>query len=272
MALYVNTNVSSINAQRQLNKSTKTLATTFQRLSSGLRVNSAKDDAASLAISSKMTAQVRGLNQSIRNVNDAISLTQVADGALEESMNALQRMRELAVQASNDTLVSSDRSDIQQEIDQLISEINRISSDTQFNTQNLLNGSFSGKVMQVGAFCGQTITLSVGNAAAGSIGVSGLTVMTGASATSALGGIDDAIGSISDIRAKLGAVQNRFESIMANMSNVSENTANARSQMVDADITTETATLTKYSILQQAGTAILAQANQQPQLALQLLG
>lgn len=271
MALFINTNVSSISAQRHLNKSASKLSTTFQRLSSGLRVNSAKDDAASLSISTAMTAQIRGLNQAARNANDVISLIQVADGALEETVNSLQRMRELAVQASNDTLTSSDRSDIQQEVDQLIAEINRISSDTEFNSQALLNGSFSGKTFQVGTFCNQTITLSVKNAAAGSIGVSGLTVTTGASATSAIGGIDDAINSVSDIRAKLGAVQNRFESVINSLATQSENLSAANSRMVDADITQETANLTKYAILQQAGTAILAQANQQPQLALQLL-
>jgi flagellin len=272
MALYVNTNTASLNAQRSLNKTTGVLGRTFQRLSSGMRVNSAKDDAASLAISNRMSAQIRGLNQAVRNANDTISLSQVADGALEESMNALQRMRELAVQASNDTLVSSDRADIQKEVDQLLSEINRISADTEFNTQNLLGGSFQGKVFQVGAFSGQTITLSIDSAAAADIGVSGLSLTTQGQAGSALTTIDSAISSVADIRANLGAVQNRFESVIANLSNVSENISASKSRMVDADISQETATLTKYAILQQAGTAILAQANQQPQLALQLLG
>lgn len=271
MALYINTNVSSMSAQRHLSKSVNVLNRTFNRLSSGLRVNSAKDDAASLSISTGMTAQIRGLNQAVRNANDAVSLTQVADGALEESVNALQRMRELAVQAANDTLVSSDRSDIQQEIDQLISEIDRISNDTEFNTQNLLNGEFSGKTFQVGTFSGQTITVSLGNAGAGSIGVNGLSIGTASAATAAITTLDDAISSVADIRSKLGAIQNRFESVINSLGAQSENLSAANSRLVDADISQETATLTKYAILQQAGTAILAQANQQPQLALSLL-
>ena len=272
MALSVNTNVSALNAQRQLNKSTQVLGRTFKRLSSGLRVNSSKDDSASLSISNRFTAQVRGLNQSIRNANDTISLTQVADGALEETVNALQRMRELAVQSVNDTLVDEDRADIQQEVDQLISEIDRIAGDTEFNTQNLLDGTFSGKTFQVGAFKDQTISITIKDADTTAVGVNALKVSTFSKAASAISVIDSAISSVADIRANLGAMQNRFESVVANMGNASENIANARSQMIDADIATETATMTKYSILQQAGTAILAQANQQPQIALQLMG
>jgi flagellin len=272
MALYINTNVSSLNAQRRLNMSTNQLGKTFKRLSSGLRVNSASDDAASLAISNRMTAQIRGLNQSVRNSNDAISLAQVAEGALDETTNALQRIRELAVQAANDTVVTSDRDSIQKEVDQLLSEINRIADDTEFNTQNLLGGSFQGKIFQVGAFSGQTISLSIDSALAADIGVSGLSLTTQALAGSALTTLDSAINSISDIRANLGAIQNRFESVIRNLSNVSENMSGARSRMVDADIAMETSKLTRVSILQQAGTAVLAQANQQPQLALQLLG
>ena len=272
MALVINSNISALSAQRHLNESTNILGRTFKRLSSGQRVNSAKDDSASLSISNRFTSQIRGLNQAIRNTNDTISLTQVADGALEESVNALQRMRELAVQSANDTLVSSDRADIQTEVDQLISEIGRIASDTEFNTQSLLDGSFSGKTFQVGAFKSQTMSITVKAASATAIGVNGLAVSTFSKAASAISVIDNAISSISDIRSNLGALQNRFESVVANMSNASENIANARSQMIDADIASETATLTKYSILQQAGAAILPQANQQPQLALQLLG
>jgi flagellin len=272
MALYINSNVSSLTAQRQLNKSTSVLGRTFQRLSSGMRVNSAKDDAASLAIANRMTAQVRGLNQAVRNANDTISLAQVADGALEESVNALQRMRELAVQASNDTLVTSDRDDIQTEVNQLISEIARISADTEFNTQTLLDGGFASKTFQVGAYSGQTIQITVGSATASAVGVDSLNLSSATAAASALTTIDSALSSISDIRATLGAVQNRFESVISNLQNVAENTEASRSRMVDADISQETATLTKYAILQQAGTAILAQANQQPQMALQLLG
>jgi len=275
MALAINTNISSINAQRLLGKSNKVLATTFSRLASGLRVNSARDDAAGLAISVRMSAQIRGLNQSQRNANDAISLTQVAEGAMEETTNALQRMRELAVQASNDTYTSADRSTLQKEVVQLISEVQRIATKTQFNTMNLLNGSFDNKTFQVGAFSGQTISFSIGSVSVGALGVSGtsqLDISTAGAQSTAISTIDNALTSISDIRSTLGAVQNRFESTIANLANVSENLTAANSRIVDADIAEETAKLTRNAILQQAGTAILAQANQQPQLALQLLG
>lgn len=272
MALYINTNSASLTAQRHLNKSTLQMGKTYQRLSSGLRVNTAADDAAGLAISNRFTAQIRGLNQSVRNANDTISLTQVADGALEETLNALQRIRELSVQAVNDTNVSSDRGSIQKEIDQLLAEIDRISTDTEYNTQTLLDGTFSAKTFQVGAFKDQTISITIKDADATAIGVNALTVSTGSKAASAITTLDNAINSISDIRSNLGALQNRFDSVVANLSNVSENISGARSRMIDADIAQETAMLTRVSILQQAGTAILAQANQQPQLALQLLG
>lgn len=272
MALVVNSNVAALSAQRYLYTSTQNVTQSFRRLSSGLRVTSAADDAAALSISTKMTAQIRGLNQAIRNSNDAISLTQVADGALEETDNALQRLRELAVQSANSTLTSSDRSDVQTEVDQMLDEINRISSDTEFNTYNLLNGSFDARRFQVGAYASSpSINFSIRSAAAGSIGVSNLNLGAISGATSAISRIDNAIGSISDIRATLGALQNRFESVVNNLQNQSEQMQSARSSLIDADIAQETSVLTRNSILQQASTAILAQANQQPQLALQLL-
>ncbi|MBF0215040.1 MAG: flagellin FliC [Magnetococcales bacterium] len=279
MALNINTNVAALNAQRKLEGTTKALSTTFQRLSSGLRINGAKDDSAGLAIATRMTAQIRGINQAARNANDAISMSQVAEGALDETTNALQRIRELAVQAANDTLVSADRAAIQKEIDQLLSEIDRIAEHTEFNNQALLSGAWeTAKVFQVGADAGQTITMTVDRtttasllsaAAAGSPGA--VNVSTQASANATIERLDRALDSVSDIRANLGAFQNRFESVIANLSNVSENTAAARSRIVDADIAAESANLTRNSILQQAGTAMLAQANQQPQIALQLL-
>ncbi|MBF0611245.1 MAG: flagellin FliC [Magnetococcales bacterium] len=275
MALIINTNVSSLNAQRQLTKSNKVLATTFSRLASGLRVNSAKDDAAGLSISTRMSSQIRGLNQSQRNANDAISLTQVAEGAMDETTNALQRMRELAVQAANDTYTSADRSTLQKEVVQLINEVQRIASQTQFNGMKLLTGSFDNKTFQVGAFSGQVIQFSIGSVSTGALGVSGanqLDVSTRGAQSAAIATIDNALDSISNIRATLGALQNRFESTIANLANVSENLSASNSRIVDADIAEETAKLTRNAILQQAGTAILAQANQQPQLALQLLG
>ncbi|MBF0603278.1 MAG: flagellin FliC [Nitrospirae bacterium] len=279
MALAINTNIASINAQRNLLKSTNSLGKTFERLSSGLRINRAADDAAGLSISTRMTSQMRGTNQAIRNANDAISLVQVAEGALDETTNALQRIRELAVQAANDTLVSSDRTDIQDEVDQLMSEIDRIAITTEFNNQVLLSGGFeTAKKFHVGPDGGQTIAMSIMRATAVSLisytaaGAGVVGVSTQARANLTIGRIDSALDSVSDIRSKLGAFQNRFEAVIANLSNILENTSAARSRILDADIATETANLTKNAILQQAGTAILAQANQQPQIALQLLG
>ncbi|MBF0367960.1 MAG: flagellin FliC [Magnetococcales bacterium] len=273
MAFAINTNVASLNAQRNLMKSTNALGTTFERLSSGLRINSAKDDAAGLSISTRMTAQIRGTNQAVRNANDAISLMQVAEGALDETSNALQRIRELAVQAANDTYIDSDRNDMQDEVNQLLSEIDRIATTTEFNDTLLLSG-FTGKDFHVGADAGQTIQVSIDNATTASLisnGGSDVIVSNQQSANATITRIDNALDSVSDIRAGLGALQNRFESTIANLTNVSENTSAARSAIMDADIAAETAALTRNSILQQAGTAILAQANQQPQLALQLL-
>ncbi|MBF0142258.1 MAG: flagellin FliC [Magnetococcales bacterium] len=295
MALSVSTNVAAINAQRHLLSSTNALGTTFQRLSSGLRINSAKDDAAGLSISTRMTAQIRGTNQAVRNANDAISLVQVAEGALEETGTALQRIRELAVQASNDTLTSGDRNDLQKEVAQLMSEIQRISDNTQFNEKILLGGStalgsgtsFNGN-FHIGEDANQTLNVVISMANLGTLGLASYgslatlndVVTSGAkfnisaqvNAESAIAVIDAALNSVSEIRAGLGAVLNRLDSVINNLTNVSENTTAARSRILDADIAAETANLTKQSILQQAGTAILAQANQQPQIALRLLG
>jgi flagellin len=271
MALFINTNVTSLNAQRNLNNSTAALAKTYTRLASGLRVNSAADDAAGMAIGSRFTAQIRGLNQSSRNANDAISVLQVAEGALTQTDSSLQRIRELAVQSANDSYTSSDRASLQKEVDQLTSEINRIASQTQFNGQSLLTGNYQGKNFQIGAFSDQIITFSILNASAGGLGGS-VQISTQTGAMAAITSIDNAINSVADIRASLGAYQNRFESVIANVNNVSENFSASRSRIMDADIATETSNLTRNSILQQAGTAVLAQANQQPQLALQLLG
>ena len=272
MALYINTNTSSLNAQRNLGKSTNALGRSLQRLSSGMRINSAKDDAAGLAITSRMGAQVRGLNQAQRNANDGISLMQTAEGALDETGNALQRIRELAVQASNATNTASDLSSISTEVTQLLSEISRVSTTTEFNNTSLLTGSFSAKKFQVGADKDQTISVSIAGANTNNLGINNLEVATFTDAEAAIASIDKALDSVSDIRSNLGALQNRFESVISNLSNVSENISAAKSRIMDADIATETATLTRNSILQQAGTAMLSQANQQPQLALNLLG
>ncbi|MBF0621511.1 MAG: flagellin FliC [Magnetococcales bacterium] len=271
MALSINGNIAALTARRHLNESTNQLGKTFARLSSGLRVNSAADDAAGLSIAGKMTAQIRGTNQAIRNANDAISLVQVADGALDETESALQRMRELAVQAASDTYTTSDRQDLQTELDELISEVARIASDTEFNDKTLLLGGINANKIQVGPDAGQTIAMTIDSASATDLGVNAVNISQQTVANTAITTLDSAIASVSDIRATLGAVQNRMESAIASLSNISENTEAARSRIMDADIATETSNLTRNAILQQAGTAVLAQANQQPQLALLLL-
>jgi flagellin len=273
MSLVINTNTASLSAQRRLNQTSNLLQKSFQRLSSGLRINSAKDDAAGLSIGTRFSAQVRGLNQAMRNTNDAVSLIQVGEGALEETTSALQRMRELAVQAANDTYTSADRSNIQDEVDQLVSEINRINSSTKFNGQAILNGSFISKKFHVGAYSGQKVTVEIASkgVSANALGAS-VQVTTQSLANTAIDSIDNAISSIATIRSTLGSLQNRFESILDNLSNQAENITAANSRIMDADIATETAALTRNSILQQAGTAILAQANQQPAVVMQLLG
>ena len=272
MSLTINTNVASLNAQRNLGQSQGALNTAMQRLSSGLRVNSAKDDAAGLAISNRMTSQIRGLNQAVRNANDGISLAQTAEGALSESTNILQRMRELAVQSANDTNSATDRASLQHEVGQLIQELDRISGTTTFNGRGVLNGSTSGAVFHVGANAGQTISLTIASMGASTLQVGAVNISTQTGANTAITSIDAALTTIDNTRGNLGAVQNRFESTIANLSSVSENLAAARSRILDADVAQETSNLTKFNILQQAGVSILAQANQAPQLALSLLG
>jgi flagellin len=279
MAIVINTNVASLNAQRNLTQSQGELATSMKRLSSGLRINSAKDDAAGLAISDRMTSQIRGLNQAARNANDGISMSQTAEGALQESTNLLQRMREIAVQSANDTNTAQDRLSLNAEFEQLQAEIDRIANNTQFNSQNLLDGTFdpanggAAAVFHVGANENQTISVSVGQADAATLGVdsASIDVLDVTNANAAIGVIDLAIGSIDTIRGDLGAIQSRMESTIANLTNVAENLSASRSRIMDADIAMETSAMTRSNILQQAGVAVLAQANQQPQLALSLL-
>jgi len=272
--LTVNTNISSLNAQRNLTGSQSTLATSLQRLSSGLRINSAKDDAAGLAISNRMTSQINGLNQAARNANDAISLAQTAEGALDEVTGMLQRMRELAVQSVNDTNTSTDRASLNAEFQQLSSEIQRISTTTSFNGKNVLDGTLGNATFQVGANADETITVNINTAmgtSAGALDIATNTVSMASTATSSITAIDDALEEVDTFRGTLGAVQSRFESTIANVSNIAENVSAARSRIVDADFALETANLTKAQILQQAGVAMLSQANQLPQTALSLL-
>lgn len=294
MALYVNTNTSSLSAQRQLMGSAKSLDTSFERLSSGLRINSASDDAAGLLISNRLTSQVNGLNQSVRNANDGISLSQTAEGALDETTNMLQRMRTLSIQASNGSNSDKDRAALQQEVSQLSTEINRIASDTTFGGENLLDGTYTG-IFQVGADSNQTISFNLTDggvnntidyAGNGGFTMSGLSssattaqvdvttasVSTVGNAQSMIDVLDTMISAVDSKRAELGAIQNRFGSTISNLSNITENVSSARSRVRDADFAEETANLTSQQILQQASSSILAQANQRPQTALSLLG
>ncbi|ALZ74325.1 flagellin [Rheinheimera sp. F8] len=274
MALFVNTNVSSLNAQRQLINSGKSLDTAFQRLSSGLRINSAADDAAGLQISNRLTSQIQGLDQAIRNANDGISLAQVAEGAMDEITSALQRIRVLSVQSQNGINSSSDRLALQKEVSALKAEISRIATTTQFGGVKILDGKYSSTFL-VGANAGQSISVNISRTGGG-YGTSGLnlasvSIATLAGASTALTAIDSAINAIDAKRADLGAIQNRFQSTIRNLSNIVENVSSARSRIRDTDFAKETAELTRAQILQQASTTILAQSNQRPQSALSLL-
>lgn len=276
MAQFINTNIASLNTQRSLNRSQGSMQTALQRLSSGLRINSAKDDAAGLAISERFTAQIRGLNQGTRNANDAISLAQTAEGALGEITVALQRMRELAVQAVNSTNSSSDRASLQQEVDQLQEEIDRVAG-TKFNGTAVVGTGATSFNFQVGANAGDTIKVSTTNIASTATSFYTSTVTNGSvgaagAACALIGNIDGYLDVINSQRAKLGAIQNRFEAVVRNGQNVAENLTASRSRIQDADFAQETANLTRAQILQQAGISMLSQANAQPQSVLSLLG
>ena len=276
MTLFVNTNVSALNAQRQLFDVGDRLSTSLERLSSGFRINSAADDAAGLQISDRLTSQIQGLNQAVRNANDAISLTQTAEGALSETTTALQRIRQLAVQSQNGINSSADRAALQQEVTALVAELSRIGEQTQFAGNSVLSGGFSAR-FQVGANAGQTISVNLSSSNGASFGASGLGVSTvdistANGASGALASIDTAISSIGAQRAELGALQNRFQSTIRNLSNISENLSGARSRVRDTDFASETAELTRNQIIQQASVSVLSQANQRPQTALSLLG
>ena len=338
MAMTINTNVVSLNSQRNLSLSGGSLATSMQRLSSGLRVNSAKDDAAGLAIAERMNAQTKGLAVAARNANDGISLAQTAEGALGKVGDMLQRMRELAVQSANATNSDSDRKAMQAEVSQLISEVDRVAKTSEFNGTKLLNGSFAGAVFQIGAGAGDNITVGgITNATAASLGstadygkddttnvdmtlaaakqlvedtnkltadngktaymveavsgnadeydviildangtgtsssVSAIDIKTQAGAWEALQVIDEAMDAVSSARGDLGALQTRFEKTVENIDIQNENISAARGRIVDADFAAETANLSRSQILQQAGTAMVAQANQLPQNVLSLL-
>ena len=288
MAQTINTNLVSLNAQRNLSSSQSSLATSMQRLSSGLRVNGAKDDAAGLSIAERMNTQVRGMSVATRNANDAISLAQTAEGALGKVGDIFQRMRELAVQAANGTNSDSDRDSLNEEFVQLAQEATRTLGGTQFNSQNIL-ATTSASTFQIGAndvtdVDQITVAAFSWTLDAGITGVLGTTILTGAGvptvsvsgtdgtlAVAALTAIDEAIDAVNTQRGTFGAVQNRFENVVATLMVASENQSAARSRIMDADYASETANLSRASILQQAGNAMVAQANQLPQQVLALL-
>ncbi|MGE6134557.1 flagellin B [Aeromonas salmonicida] len=311
MAMYINTNVSSLNAQRNLMNANKSLDTSYTRLASGLRINSAKDDAAGLQISNRLTSQINGLDQGNRNANDGISVAQTAEGAMDEVTSMLQRMRTLAQQSANGSNSADDRDALQAEYKQLSTEINRVANDTTFGGQKLLAGDYKG-TFQVGADAGQTISFkmtsaftmsgiasvtkgsaTIAAATADSTGampadawvvtaggattsvtwstISDISGSTDSNAQLAFANLDKMIQAVDSKRAELGAVQNRFDSTIRNQANISENVSAARSRIRDADFATETANMTKQNILQQAASSILSQANQRPQSALSLL-
>ncbi|SHK39174.1 flagellin [Anaerobranca californiensis DSM 14826] len=267
----INNNIMAMNAHRSLAMNNAAGARSMEKLSSGLRINRAGDDAAGLSISEKMRAQIRGLRQASRNAQDGISLIQTAEGALNESHAILQRMRELAVQAANDTNVEADREALQEELDQLIKELDRIAENTEFNTQKLLNGNFEGKI-HIGANEGQSLEISIGNMTAIGLEVNDLEIKNQESADKAISTIDDAIETLSKERSQLGAWQNRLEHTIKNLDNAAENLQAAESRIRDVDMAHEMMNFTKQNILQQAATAMLAQANMAPQSVLQLLG
>ena len=270
--MVVQHNLSAMNTNRQLSGVQSAQSKSTEKLSSGYRINRAGDDAAGLSISEKMRSQIRGLNKASSNAQEGISLVQVAEGALNETHSILQRMNELATQAANDTNTSTDRTAIQAEIDQLTSEINRIQSTTQFNTMNLLDGTFSSKNLQVGSLSGQSIGISIKNMNASSLGVDALKVSSFASAGSSMDKFQSAINLVSTQRSTLGALQNRLEHTINNLNTTAENTQAAESRIRDVDMATEMVEYSKNNILAQAGQSMLAQANQATQGVLSLLG
>lgn len=274
MAMTINTNVASLNAQRNLNTSQASLATSLQRLSSGLRINSAKDDAAGLAISERINAQVKGFNVAIRNANDSISLMQVADGGAAQISDNLQRMRELAVQSANGTLNSGDRDNLTVEFNALSSEVSRLGEATKYNNVNLLN-SGSTLTFQVGAgtTTNDQITVSTVDVRASTLSLdsASIQISTAALALAAITNIDSGINTLTTARARFGAALNRTNAVVSSLQIAVENQSAARGRIVDADFASETANLSRSQILQQAGTAMLAQANSLPQQVLSLL-
>ena len=279
MSLVINTNVASLNAQRSLSASGAELKTAMERLSSGKQINSASDDAAGFAIAERMTAQIRGLNMAAKNAGDGLSMLSTIENATNDITDMLQRVRELAVQAVNDTNSSEDRGYLQTEVTQLVAEIDRVATDTQYNGRNVFvdfigsgsgESAVAGGKIQVGTEGNQTIDFTIDSVSSNALGVNSIDVSTGAGATQALSLVDAAIEKVAGDRAEYGAVQNRLEYSVSNLLNVAEFTTAARSRIEDADFAAESARLSKAQVLQQSGTAMLAQANASQQLALSL--
>lgn len=275
MGLRVNTNVTSINAQRNLSTVSERIGTNFRRLSTGLRISTAADDAAGLAISERLRSQVRSLDQAKRNANDGISLVQTAEGALNEVSSILTRLRELSIQASNGSVSDKDKKTLNEEFTSLVDEVNRIGRSTEFNGIKLLDGSSSSVSFQIGfgTTTGiDTLSVSLSAALSTSLALNSLDIGSSGSTTTAITNIDKAIDSISSLRGSLGAVQNRLGSTINNLAIQTENLSAAESRIRDVDVAYETAQLTRNNILQQASISVLAQANAQPQSALSLIG
>ena len=277
MSTVINTNVKALVATSSLMKNGRTMANTMESLSTGSRINKASDDAAGLSIRENMTAQIKGLNAAVRNANDAISMLQTADGALNEVADMLQRMRELGTLAQNDTYSTSQRVSMNDEFTQLQSEIDRIADNTQWNGMNLLDGTggnWGGGSLftfQVGANAGQTISVAIAGMGIASLGISAVSIGTVTDARDAVTALDDAISVLNTRRSVLGSVINRLTHAVDNLTNVSQNATESRSRVTDTDYATATSELARTQIIQQAATAILAQANQQPQMVLSLL-
>jgi flagellin len=271
MGLRVNTNIASLTAQRNLAGVSTRLQGNYARLSSGLRIATAADDAAGLAISERMRSQIRSYAAAGRNAQDGISLVQTAEGALNEVSNILTRMRELAIQSANGTLSTTDRTTIGSEVTQLVSELDRISSSNEFNGIALLDGSSTTTSIQVGINANETIDITLQDTSTATLGVSTVDVSSVSSSNAALDMIDQAIDTVNTSRGNLGAAQNRLQSAVASIANARENLSAAESRIRDVDVAMETADLTRNSIMQQAAVSVLQQANVQPQIALKLL-
>jgi flagellin len=275
----IGTNVAALRAANAASSAGRSLQTSIERLSTGKRINSAKDDAAGLAIATKMTAEIRGMSAAARNANDGISLAQVAEGALGEVSNIVQRMRELAVQASNGTVSDDDRAGIQAEVDQLLDQISDIAGRTTFNGISLMSGSASlsgggtglALDIQTGTNAGETVSVEIAAVSLTSLGISGIDLSTQSDASAALADLNDALTTVSEGRATLGGIQSRLETTVSNLTTTMTNMTEARSRIEDADFSAETTALAKQQILAQASTAMLAQANQSQQNVLSLI-